>query len=173
MNTKSVLLVYATRYGSAKEVAEHISVTLHEAGLEVKLQPIEAVEILDACDAVVLGAAIYNAHLHPEAHRFLSRYQETLMRLPLAFFVLGPLSTSDAAMLRSHKQLEKELEKYPWLKPVALEIFVGKIDPSKMSVFERFVSPPATDHMDWDAIRTRVNELPALIQHEVMLNPTR
>ena len=129
MNTKSILLAYATRYGSTQEVAETIAAALREAGLEVDIQPMQEVKTLDHYDAVVLGAAIYNARWHPDAHQFLSQHQETLRQRPVAIFALGPLSTSDAAMQRSRRQLDKELEKYPWLKPVAVEMFAGKYDP--------------------------------------------
>jgi menaquinone-dependent protoporphyrinogen oxidase len=39
----SVLVAYATRYGSTKEVAEAISQTLGESGLAVDLQPLRDV----------------------------------------------------------------------------------------------------------------------------------
>jgi len=35
MNTKSILLAYATRFGSTQEVAETIASTLSEAGPEL------------------------------------------------------------------------------------------------------------------------------------------
>ena len=58
MNTRSILLAYATRYGSTQEVAETITATLREAGLKVDMQPMQDVRTLDNYDAVVLGAAI-------------------------------------------------------------------------------------------------------------------
>ena len=73
MNTKSILLAYASRYGSTQEVAETIAAALREAGLEVELQPMRDVRRLEPYDAVVLGAAIYNAKWHPDAHQFLSQ----------------------------------------------------------------------------------------------------
>ncbi len=39
----SVLVAYATRYGSTKEVAEAIAQTLGESGLAVDLQPLRDV----------------------------------------------------------------------------------------------------------------------------------
>jgi menaquinone-dependent protoporphyrinogen oxidase len=171
MNTRSILLAYATRYGSTQEVAETITAALREAGFEVDIQPMQEVRMLDNYDAVVLGAAIYNTRWHPDAHHFLSQHQETLRQRPVAIFALGPLSTSDAAMLRSRRQLDRELEKYPWLKPVALEMFVGKLDPSKLGFLGRLVST-ASDHRDWDAIRSWANALPAQLQHnEMLLHP--
>lgn len=162
MNRKSILLAYATRYGSTQEVAEAITTTLREDEIRVDIQAMQDVKNLDNYNAVVLGAAIYNARWHPEAHIFLSKYQETLKQLPVAIFALGPLSTSDAAMLRSRRQLDMELEKYPWLKPVAVEMFVGKSDPAKLGIFDRLFSKPS-DHRDWKAIRTWANALPALL----------
>ena len=172
MSTRSILLAYATRYGSTQEVAETITAALRQAELAVDVQPMQEVKSLEHYDAVVLGVAIYNAKWHPDVHQFLSQYQESLSQRPLAIFALGPLSTSKAAMRNSRRQLDGELIKYPWLKPVALEMFVGKLDPSKLGFFERLMSP-ASDHRNWDAIRAWANELPAQLQHAEMLQPVR
>ncbi len=166
MNTRSILLAYATRYGSTQEVAETIAAALRQVGFEVDIQPTREVKTLDNYDAIVLGAAIYNAKWHPDAHRFLSQYQETLRQRHVVIFALGPLSNSDTAMRNSRHQLDKELAKYPWLKPVAVEIFAGKYDPSKpgLGFFERLL--PASDHRDWEAIRAWANALSAQLQHQ-------
>ena len=171
MNTRSILLAYASRFGSTQEDAETIAATLSEAGLEVDLQSIPEVKSLDRYDAVVLGAAIYNAKWNMDAHQFVSQHQDALTRLPVAIFTLGPLSASDAAKRNSRRQLDGELTKYPWLKPVAVEIFAGKYDPSKpgMGFFDRFL--PARDIRNWDAIRAWANALPAQLQHDEMLQP--
>ena len=171
MNAHSILLAYASRYGSTQEVAETIAAALSESGLEVELQPMQELKQIDRYDAVVLGAAIYNAKWHPAAHQFLSQHQAALSRRPVAIFALGPLSTSDAAKLRSRRQLNKELEKYPWLKPAAVEMFVGKIDPAKLSFFDR-LGTTASDNREWAAIRTWANALPAQLQRaELSLPP--
>ena len=172
MNTNSVLVAYATRFGATQEVAETVAASLREAGLKVDLRLMRQVESLDQYEVVVLGAAIYNAKWHADAHQFLSQQQEALQHRPVAIFALGPLSTSAAAKRNSRRQLDKELAKYPWLKPVAVEVFAGKYDPSKpgLGFFERFV--PASDHRDWAAIRAWANALPAQLQPaEMVLRP--
>ena len=171
MNTKSILLAYASRFGSTQEVAETIASTLSEAGLEVDLQPMQEVKSLDRYDAVVLGAAIYNAKWNAAAHQFVSQYQDALTQLPVAIFTLGPLSASEAAKRNSRRQLDGELAKYPWLKPVAVEIFAGKYDPSKpgLNFFERFL--PTRDYRNWDAIHTWANVLSKQLQHTDELQP--
>jgi menaquinone-dependent protoporphyrinogen oxidase len=171
MNTKSILLAHASRFGSTQEVAETIASTLSEAGLAVELQPMQDVQSLDRYDAVVLGAAIYNAKWNAVAHQFVSQYQDGLSQLPVVIFTLGPLSGNDAAKRNSRRQLDNELAKYPWLKPIAVEIFAGKYDPSKpgLNFFERFL--PARDYRNWDAIRAWANELSGQLQRARMLQP--
>lgn len=170
MNTGTLLVAYASRFGSTQEVAESITAALRQAGLEVELQPMGEVKSVDNYAAVVLGAAIYNTRWHPEAHRFLSQHQETLRQRSVAIFALGPLSTGEAAMQRSRRQLDRELEKYPWLKPVAVEMFVGKLDPTKLGFFER-LGATASDNRNWDAIRAWANALAAQLQRAEMLIP--
>jgi menaquinone-dependent protoporphyrinogen oxidase len=131
----------------------------------------QEVKRLDNYDAIVLGAAIYSNRWHPDAHQFLSQHQEVLSQQPVVIFALGPLSTSEAAKRNSRRQLDSELAKYPWLKPVAVEVFAGKYDPSKpgMGFFDRLL--PARDHRNWDAIRAWANALTAQLQHREMLQP--
>jgi menaquinone-dependent protoporphyrinogen oxidase len=130
----------------------------------------QEVKSLDRYDAVVLGAAIYNAKWNADAHQFLVRYQDALSQLPVVIFTLGPLSASDAAKRNSRRQLDSELAKYSWLKPVAVEIFAGKLDPAKLGFFER-LGTTARDLRNWDAIRAWANALPAQLQHAGMLQP--
>jgi menaquinone-dependent protoporphyrinogen oxidase len=171
MNTKSILLAYASRFGSTQEVAEAIATELRKDGLRVVIQPMQDVNSFDHYDAVVLGAAIYNAKWNAVAHQFVSQYQDAHTRLPVAIFTLGPLSPSDGAKRNSRRQLDNELAKYPWLKPIAVEIFAGKYDPSKpgMGFFDRFL--PARDIRNWDAIRAWAKALPTQLQRAEMLQP--
>lgn len=168
-----VLVTYATRYGSTQEVAEAVAATLREGGLEVDLRPMREVGSLEGYRAVVLGAALYIGKWHPDAHRFLQRHQEALTRRPMAVFALGPVGTDEEEMQGSRAQLDKDLAGYPWLRPVvALEMFVGRYDPARLNLLHRLLtippaSPlhdlPASDHRDWDAIRTWAASLgPAL-----------
>jgi menaquinone-dependent protoporphyrinogen oxidase len=171
--SSSILVTYATRYGSTQEVAETIAGTLRDAGLDVDIQPARDVRALESYDAVVLGAPLYVGRWHEQAHSFLSKFHEALLRRSVAIFALGPLSTDEAEMLGTRRQLDNELGKYPWLKPVALELFVGKYDPAKLSFSHKLLtiapaSPlhgkPASDNRNWTAIRAWASELAADFQ---------
>ncbi len=160
MNTKNILLAYATRYGSTKEVAETVAAELHKAGNKVDIQPAQDVKCLDGYEAVVLGAAIYSTRWHPEAHAFLVRHRQSLEKLPVVIFALGPLTGDETAMQNSRRQLDHDLANYPWLKAVTLKLFVGKMDPSKLDFFNRLFTT-ASDNRDWSVIRNWANALPA------------
>ena len=169
----SILVGYATRYGSTQEVAESVAVTLREHGLEVDIQPIRKVRTLAEYGAVVLGAPLYIGAWHKDALRFLSRHREALTERPVAIFALGPTHQDEKEMQGSRAQLAKELAKFPWLAPVDLEMFGGKYDPAKLRFPDSLIaglpaSPlhwiPASDVRDWTAIRAWASNLAAKIQ---------
>jgi len=168
-----VLVAYATKYGSTQEIAEAIAATLRENGLEVDLEPAKEVKALDEYTAVVMGAPIYMLHWHKEAKSFLSRHHEALLKLPLAVFALGPFHDEEEEWKEVRAELDKELEKFPWLKPIAIEIFGGKYDEEKLRFPDNIIvrlpgSPlhnmPVIDIRDWDAIRAWASKLASQLQ---------
>ena len=171
----SVLVAYATRYGSTREVAEAVAATLRERGLDVDIQPVREVRTLEGYRAVVLGAAFYYGAWHKDADRFLLRHRAALVKRPLAVFALGPILSppDENEWQESRRQLEKQLAKSPWLAPIALEMFGGKYDPAKLRFTDRLVaslpaSPlkqmPASDVRDWATIRAWASSLAAKLQ---------
>lgn len=91
----------------------------------------------------------------------------------MAIFALGPTHVDETERQGSRAQLDKELAKFPWLIPVALELFVGKYDPAKLNLLDRLIaslpaSPlhgmPASDLRDWTTIRAWANNLAAKLQ---------
>ena len=155
--SNSILVGYATQYESTMEVAQAIAETLRVAGLTVDIQPLKEVRQLDGYGAVVMGAPLYMYRWHKDAHRFLKRHTKALSQLPVAVFALGPVQDphNDEEWENSRSQLNTELAKYPWFKPVTIEMFGGRFDPQRlkfpMSMFAG--AEPATDIRDWDAIR--------------------
>jgi len=153
----SVLVAYATRYGSTQEVAEAVAETLRERGLGVSVQPMQEVRTLQGYSAVVLGTALYMFRLHKDAHRFLTRHREALSKRPVAIFAMGPINNDEKEWQGVRAQLDKELAMFPWFTPVAQEIFGGKFDPAKLRFPYNLVPYlkrlPASDIRDWNAIR--------------------
>jgi menaquinone-dependent protoporphyrinogen oxidase len=161
--TETVLVGYATRYGSTQEVAEAVAATLGESGLTIDLQPLREVRSLAGYGAVVFGAPLFMFHWHKEALNFLARHQKALVERPVAVFVLGPVHEpyDEAEWRDSRRQLDEELSKFPWFKPAMLEIFGGKYDPAVLRFpLKMFAGKePATDIRDWNAIRAWAGSL--------------
>lgn len=157
---ETIVVVYATRYGSTREVAEAIGAVLRENGAQVDVRPVNEIADLDDYSAVVLGAPFYIGSMLKDAMRFLERHRAALTRMPVAIFALGPVRASDD-MAEARGQLDGMLAKLGWLKPVAAEMFVGAC-PARLRLVDKLVTlPPASplhgvgarDDRDWDAIR--------------------
>jgi menaquinone-dependent protoporphyrinogen oxidase len=164
-----ILVAFATRYGSTQEVAEAIKVTLHHAGLATDIKQLRDVRTLQEYGAVVMGAPLMMFKWHKDAFGFLSRHRQTLQKLPVAVFALGPVHDphDEEEWQNSRAQLDKELAKVPWFKPIVLQMFGGKFDPAqlKFPLNKLAGSAPATDIRDWDAIRTWAASLPTALAH--------
>ncbi len=120
---------------------------------------------LEGYAAVVVGAPLYMFRWHKDAKSFLSRHQQALLSRPVAVFAMGPLNDEPKDWQDVRAQLAKELLKFPWLAPIAAEVFGGKHDPAKLtlpySLIPALKQMPASDIRDWTAIRSWANNLAA------------
>jgi menaquinone-dependent protoporphyrinogen oxidase len=141
---------------------------LCECGLAVEIQLLREVRTLAGYRAVVLGAPLFMFHWHKDALSFLSRHREALMERPVAVFALGPTHEpyDEEEWQDSRAQLDKELAKYPWFKPVTLEMFGGKYDPEYLRFPINLLAgkEPASDLRDWTAIRAWASNLLEILQ---------
>ncbi|MBW6473978.1 MAG: flavodoxin domain-containing protein [Anaerolineaceae bacterium] len=166
--SKKVLVGYATRYGSTKEVAETIARTMSEAGIVVDVCQVRDIKALTDYNAVILGAPLFMFHWHKDVLRFLSKHQRILLNLQVAIFALGPTHDpyDEQEWRDSWSQLNKELENYSWLKPVEIEMFGGKYDPTKLKFPLKMMagSVPASDIRDEEAIQAWAKKLTEKLQ---------
>jgi menaquinone-dependent protoporphyrinogen oxidase len=151
MMSGKVLVAYGTKHGSTREVAEAVAETLRERGLDVDTVAADRVDHVAPYDAVVIGGAIYMGRWHPAAAQFLQRHRKRLSKLPVAVFGMGPRTMEESAKKESRAQLDKALEKVPEVRPAAVAIFGGVVDPKSLRFpFNRM---PASDARDWASIR--------------------
>lgn len=160
---RSILVAYATKHGSTREVAEALAQTLREQGVSVETFTAAQVDDVTLYDGVVLGGSLYMGRWHPDALRFLRRHGRALRTRPVAVFAMGPRTADDHELAESRAQLEHSLARVPGFQPVAEEVFGGVVDPAKLRFpFNRI---PASDARDWDAIRRWGRELHGVFDH--------
>ena len=147
----TVLVAFATRHGSTREVAESIACTLKAFAAdvefgearEVRSQPGHGPGQARRWTLVVLGAPLYSGRWHRDAHRFLRRHRKELADVPVAVFGMGPRNDDVLAWERSRTQLDRALAKHSWLTPTAVMVFGGVDPPDKR---------PRRDLRDWTKI---------------------
>ena len=155
----SILITYATKHGSTRQVAEAIAETLDEQGFSVHVEPAADLHDPSTYDGVVLGTALYMGRPHVDARRFLKRYHKPLSAIPVAVFAMGPMTTGTDDIADSKKQLDRALATVSDITPISTAIFGGVVDPAKLHFpFNRM---EASDARDWDIIAAWARELAA------------
>ncbi|GAA1654503.1 flavodoxin domain-containing protein [Nonomuraea maheshkhaliensis] len=139
-----ILLAYATRNGSTREVVDAIAAMLRETGVEVRVRAARTVRApIEEADLIVLGAPLYNGRWHRDAHRLLKRHRDTLRRLPVAVFGMGPRRDTPEAWAQARSQLNRALTRHSWLTPLTVAVFGGADSPKHRL---------HRDLRDWNAI---------------------
>lgn len=120
-----VLVAYATRTGSTAELAYTVGEIVREHGMKADVLPVREIRSVLEYNAVVLVAALYIGRLHRDARHFLERYRQWLKEMPVELFVPGPVRNAEKDFVAARQQLEKQLERFPWLSPVAAHVVGG------------------------------------------------
>jgi menaquinone-dependent protoporphyrinogen oxidase len=154
-----VLVAYASKHGTTREVAESIARTLGERGLAVELEEAQHVRDIGRYDTIVVGGGLYMGRWHADARRLLKRFRDELAGKRVAVFGMGPDSLEESKVAESRGQLERALADTPEIEPIAVGIFGGALEPESWRF--PFNHLPAFDARDWRAIGRWTNELAA------------
>ena len=166
---KSVLITYATRYGSTKEVADFVGKHLVEKEVPVEIFPCKEVTNLDHYDFIILGTPYYIGKMLKDAKNFITKNQDSLSKKTVAIFALGPIGDDEKEKSEAKDQMVNELKQFPWLQPVSTDMFGGKYDPETLRFFDKLLTKPpasplhnlqANDARDWHDIEEWINKLP-------------
>jgi len=174
----SILVSYASKYGSTQGIAERIGATLKAEGLEVDVMPMTSADDLSGYDAFVIGSAAYIGSWLKEARQFVLRNREVLMAKPVWLFSSGPIGTATVdkqgrdVLVASEPKEFAELEQS--LRPRGRHVFFGALDRKKLRGVHRFFTwSPASeklegDFRDW----SQIDEWARSIVHELVAIPT-
>jgi menaquinone-dependent protoporphyrinogen oxidase len=158
-----VLVAYVSPKGSTAGIAQAIGKELQSVGYEVDVVELKSVSSPVGYQAVVIGGPFYMGKITGDVAKFVGRYRDTLVKMPVAAFAVGvaPVNASPADLEKAREIFHKTLDP---LKPVAEALFAGKIDLEKLSFVQKWmvnkVKAPVGDFRDWDAISQWAKELP-------------
>lgn len=169
MTGKTILIAYATRTGTAREIAEALGAGLARKGAQVEIKRMEDVDDLGRYGAVVLGSAVREEMWLPEAMEFVRHRQEELQKIPVFYYVVAMTLAEDTP---EHAQ---EVLGYlrpvrALVEPVDIGLFAGALDKGKLSPVIRLMLTkkgfPDGDWRDWDAVRAWGERVWELVRQE-------
>jgi menaquinone-dependent protoporphyrinogen oxidase len=151
----TVLVAFASRHGSTREIAEFIAETLRGSGTEADCVQVEMAPDPRRYEGVVLGSAVYVGSWLPEATAFARGNAEDLTGRPVWLFSSGPFGTPVLDEEEQPMELEELRNR---ISPREHRLFYGALHMDKLSFEERMVvkamGAPAGDFRDWDDIRS-------------------
>jgi menaquinone-dependent protoporphyrinogen oxidase len=182
-----VLVVYGSRHGGTRGIAERIGETLSDEGLDARVAPADETVDTKEFDAFVIGSGVYMGNWLNEPIAFIRRNQDALIGKPVWFFSSGPLrgSTLEASgedpLVNAlgptegpgsggHKTI---IELTDLVGPRDHRIFFGMFDPKDppKAISERLVRMmpaakgvlPPGDFRDWEDVAAWAREIGAAL----------
>jgi menaquinone-dependent protoporphyrinogen oxidase len=173
------LIVYGSRGGATKEIAEEIGNVLEQQGFAVTVEDARRTKGIDvnAFDLVVVGSSVIMTFWKRQAMSFLKRNTKVLAGKSVALFSSGLAGNNPATIDDAGKSIGKVAAKFPTIRPVSLAYFGGYLDFNSKSRIDRFfgvvkkdmdkkgfdTSKPI-DQRDWPAIRAWASGLAAKVR---------
>ncbi|MCL2565395.1 MAG: flavodoxin domain-containing protein [Defluviitaleaceae bacterium] len=149
------LILYASKYGAAKEIAKRIADKMGEAALwDLKQGNIPP---LSDFDCVIIGSSVYAGGIHKEVKVFVSKNVDKLCEKPLGLFLSG--------FAEEGSYYEKNFPPKVVQAAKAKGFLGGIFDSKKANVFERFIikivikKTDYVDSIDNEKIDVFVNEM--------------
>jgi menaquinone-dependent protoporphyrinogen oxidase len=186
-----VLVVYGSRHGGTRGIAERIGEVLRTEGLEADVAAADQVRDVRAADAFVVGSGVYMGSWLKEAVDFIAKNEATLASRPLWLFSSGPLPGSSASKSADDPLADalgpeegpgsggrkRIAELSAATHPRDHHVFLGAFDPKEAprAMSERLVRMmpaskdllPAGDFRDWEAIEAWAREIAATLRPTV------
>jgi len=189
---QKILIAYCTNAGSTTEVASCVADTLRGDGVEVDVNQFNEVKDVSTYHAVIVGGPMILGW-HRRAISFLRKHRKALTGIPVACFMTAlsviktdapefkgiplhcdpkvlkePLNPAGLSFKEKHTTVESYLKpvlrKAKGISPVSVGFFAGKLDYSKLNIFQMLfvmliIGARPGDSRNWDDIRSWVEDL--------------
>ena len=181
---KPILILYATREGQARRIAEHLAATVRSRGGAAEVVDASRVPpgfSLDAYAGAILCASVHVGKHEAEMSKFVKQHRDELERMPAAFLSVS-LSEAGAeaegatpeqrtrSAAEAQRMIDAFLEETGW-HPSKIRAVAGALMYTKYNFLVRFVmkqiarqaggsTDTSRDHeyTDWEALDKLVDE---------------
>lgn len=167
----NILVTYASKYGSTREIAEKIGDVLRQHGQPVDVLPVDEVKDLAIYHSVILGSGIYIGKWIKEAETFLKANEASLAARLVWLFSSGPTGEGDPVKLVEGKLVPAALQPViDNIHPRDMTVFHGHINLAKINSIEKWsiksvVRKPFGDFRNWDQIAAWATGIADALKH--------
>jgi menaquinone-dependent protoporphyrinogen oxidase len=156
----NVLVAYASKYGSTKQIAERIALELAQSGRPAEAAPVTAAIDLGKYDAFVIGSAVFYGKWMQDAVEFVRNNAGLIKGRPVWLFSSGPLG---GVMKDRGSAIPVEV---PELERIVLSrghrVFFGRLERHTLGRLDGFVANVMGiqgDFRDWSDISGWAGEI--------------
>lgn len=159
-----VLVLYGSKYGSTKGIAERVADRLRECGHEVNLEGATYTAPIEDFDAFVIGSAAYMGSWLKEPAEWVRKHARLIALKPVWLFSCGPLgdkTTDENGRDLRETAVPKEIVEFEAaIEPRGHRVFFGALDHTKLGLAHRMIWNLPTgrklliegDFRDWNDI---------------------
>lgn len=135
----NILVIYASKYGQTKKIADAIAKHLHSYDHSLSLLNIDHISSkidLNQCDAVIIGASVHAGEYSSKLQEWIKTNHQLFASKPTAFYsvCLGILQKDEKVQTEEQKIKEGLFDRTGW-RPSLSEIFAGALEYSKYNWF--------------------------------------
>lgn len=164
-----VLIGYASRFGSTRDIAMRIADGVRTHDNEVDVRPVEAISDFDLYDAVVLGSGVYDGSWTAAATGLIRRHATALAQKPVWLFSVGSFGDRHPVVGGLIKKEPKEIREFEQtLHPRDYRVFAGVIDlehwPAWGRLLFKALGGHAGDNRHWSDIDSWAEQISSEIR---------
>jgi menaquinone-dependent protoporphyrinogen oxidase len=152
-----VLVGYASRFGSTRDIASRIAGGVGAHGRDVDLRSVDEISDFDHYDAVVFGSGVYDGSWTAQATELVRRHAGVLARKPLWLFSVGSFGDRHPIVGGLIKKEPREISEFEeTVHPRDYRVFAGVIDldhwPAWGRLLFKALGGHAGDNRQWSDI---------------------
>lgn len=135
------LLLYSSRFGHTRKIAQTLQSQWQNAGITVILQDLRTMPAPDRqeYDCIIIGASIRYGHYAAQLTQWVKQHQAILQHTPSAFFSVSILARKpNRNTPQTHSYTRKFLEKTHW-QPQQIGIFAGELHYARYNLIDRYL----------------------------------